>query len=291
MKTVFLLFLLLEAVYATTISYKGITEEDQPTYTLDIPYSYALDRLNQRSLPLDRVYYNGAYSGKGITVYIVDTGMSSNRFYTFSCGYNFVDDNCDCSTSHIHGTHVGSLVGSTAFGVAPDTTLVNLKVLDDSGAGLMSTVIEALDYLLVRNVTCSIINMSIGGGKSNILNLKIEELVKAGNRVVVAAGNSGVNACDFSPSSASYAITVGAVCDNDKRVRFSNRGKCVDIYAPGCNVIGSIGGDDIQYLSGTSMSSPLITGVLALQMERKGCIANLKRTRIRKGIKIGFTGK
>lgn len=293
MTPILLILLSLGLVSAKSISYKGITEEDQPIYALETPYSYALDRLNQRQLPLDNVYYSGKYSGKGITVYIVDTGISENVYYNFTCGHNFIGRPHDCSTSHIHGTHVGSLVGSKAFGTAPGSTIVSLKVLNDFGAGSLSTVIDALDYLLARNVTCSVVNMSIGGGYSRILNMKVQEMVDAGNRVIVAAGNFGRDACLFSPGSAPAAVTVGSVDITDNKSSFSNYGSCVDIHAPGRDVIGATGGSHMMPLSGTSMSTPLISGIAALHMEHKGCDAHLRRSKIRRKrkFKIGFMGK
>lgn len=290
MKIAYLLLLLPTLVYSKNISYNGIIEQDQRV-TIQNTYSYALDRLNQRKLPLDNVYYNGKYIGKGIDVYIIDTGISENIYYNFTCGYNFIGNPCDCSTSHYHGTHVGSLVASTLFGTAPGSTIINLRVLDDNGNGHISNVIGAIDYLLEKNVTCSIINMSIGGGKSQILNLKVKELTMAGNRVVVAAGNFGSNACNYSPSSEKSAITVGSVDRYDKKPYFTNRGKCVDVYAPGKSIIGVLGYNTIGYVSGTSMSSPLIAGVLASKMEESGCDARIPKIKLKKRFKLGYFGK
>lgn len=293
MKFILLTLPFLPLVYTKSISYKGVTEDDQNVYTFGTPYSYALDRLNQRQLPLDHVYYNGKYTGKGISVYVIDTGMSDNIYYNFTCGYNFIGDPSNCSTTHIHGTHVGSLVGSRAFGTAPGSKIINLRVLNDSGTGSLSTVLKALDYLLEHNVTCSVINLSIGGGLSKIFNMKIQEVIEAGNRVVAAAGNFGTDACSFSPGSSPNAITVGGLDSRDKPLFFSNYGPCVDVYAPGYDIIGAYRGKNTIMLSGTSMSAPLISGIVAIRMEKKGCNARLKRSKIhnRRRYKIGFTGK
>ena len=292
MNLIYMFPILIHIVTANTIQYKEYTEEDNLVFTQGNIYSHALDRLNQRRLPLDKKYYEGVYTGKNITVYIIDTGINKNIYFNFTCGYNFIKggDCFDCSTRNVHGTHVGSLISSNLFGTAHDSKIISLRVLNDQGVGLISDVIKAIDYLLDRNVTCSIINMSIGSDKSEILNLKIQELVDNGNRVVVAAGNYGNDACRYSPSSAKGAITVGSSDSRDRRTWFTNRGKCVDVYAPGFTIIGATGGKSTAYLSGTSMSSPLIAGVLAVQMERKGCNARLRISKIRKRFKIGYVG-
>jgi len=207
MKTAFLLPLLVKFAAAKTISYKGIQEEDQVVTTTD-NYSWGLDRLNQRKLPLDHVYHRAKFSGKGIDVYVIDTGINPNEYYNFTC-HNFYPGKDDCTTTHYHGTHVGSLIGSKIFGVAPGVNIINLRVLGDNGSGMVSTVVEAIDFILRTKVTCAIINMSIGAGKSEILNMKTNELAAAGNAVVVAAGNSYGDACNYSPSSASVRSQLG----------------------------------------------------------------------------------
>jgi len=276
-------------VSGRTISYKGIEEEDQviETQVIQEHYSYATDRLNQKKLPLDQISYHGPFTGQGVTVYVIDTGMSQNTFYNFTCGYNFIGHPCDCSSTNDHGTHVGSLVGSKLFGMAPESSIVNLKVLDNAGQGLLSTVLDALDYLLKQNVTCSIINLSLGALKSASFNGKIEELVDNGNHVIVAAGNAGKDACDYSPASAPKAITVGSIDSNDDRTYFSNHGKCVDVYSPGLMVPGAIGGSTVGVLSGTSMSSPLVAGLLAIEIERDGCNASLRKFKNKRKYKRG----
>lgn len=290
MRVLLLFPLLITAVSGRIISYKGVEEPDQviETQVIEQQYSYATDRLNQRKLPLDQKIYDGKFSGKGISIYVIDTGMLENDYYNFTCGYNFIGDPCDCSSAHRHGTHVGSLIGSKLFGMAPKSNVINLKVLDDSGRGMLSSVLDAMDHILSNNVTCAIVNLSLGALKSESLNGKIEEVVDAGNHVVVAAGNSGRDACDYSPSSAPKAITVGSIDMNDKKTSFSNSGKCVDVYSPGLMIPGAIGGPLVGSLSGTSMSSPLVAGLLALQMEKDGCDASLRKYKIKKRFKVAF---
>ena len=287
MLVVLFILVCLPLAQSKNITYQGITEPNSIVHTQEF-YSYALDRINQKKLPLDKIYYNQTSRGKGVKVYVIDTGINTNSFYNFTCGYNFIHNNQNCSTTAIHATHVGSLIKSKEFGIAHQSTLINLKVLGDNGAGYIEDVIRALDYILINNITCSIVNLSLGGEYSRILNLKIKEVVKSGNKVIVAAGNYASNACDYSPSSSKWAITVGAITQYDQKAQFSNRGPCINIYSPGVDIIGAIGDSEVRYLSGTSMSTPFISGLQAIRIEQKGCNAKIYKYKIKKKFKIGY---
>jgi subtilisin family serine protease len=289
MRVVYLLLICLPLVQSRTITYKGITEPDHLVYTQGIDrYSYALDRINQKKLPLDKTYYNQTTRGKGVNVYVIDTGINTNCFYDFTCGYNFIHNNTNCTTTAIHATHVGSLIKSKQFGIAHDSTVINLKVLGDDGSGYTHDVIRALDYILENNITCSVVNLSLGGSYSRILNIKVNEVVNAGNKVIVAAGNYARDACNFSPSSAKGAITVGAIDQYDRKAQFSNTGKCVNIYSPGKDIIGASGYSQSRHLSGTSMSAPFIAGIQAIRIQQKGCDAKIRKYKVKKRFKIGY---
>ena len=108
-------------------------------------------------------------------------------------------------------------------------------------------------------------NMSLGGGKSPALDLAVNAAVKAGLHFAVAAGNDDADACDYSPAAAENAITVGASTLSDTKAYFSNYGKCVDIFAPGLNILSTYIGSDTAtaILSGTSMASPHVCGILS----------------------------
>ena len=277
-------------IHAQTIKYHDITEPDVIVEAHDT-YSYALDRINQKRLPLDSKYYSGQFSGKGVDVYVIDTGINVNDHYSFQCGYSFIGNTSDCSSGSTHGSVVGSLIGSKSFGLAYNANIISLKVLDSYGRGYLSTVINSLDYLLNKNVTCSIINMSIGSQYSEIMNMKIQELVLSNNQVVVSAGNAGKDACDYSPSSSEYAITVGSINREDTVSSFSNTGKCVTLYSPGERILGATGnGLKSRLMSGTSASAPLVSGALALRIEHKGCSAQV-RSKGRRDKRIVFVGK
>jgi cerevisin len=108
-------------------------------------------------------------------------------------------------------------------------------------------------------------NMSLGGGSSKTLDAAVDAAVNAGLHFAVAAGNDNQDACNYSPAAAEKAVTVGASSLSDARAYFSNHGKCVDIFAPGLNILSTWIGTDFatNTISGTSMASPHICGLLS----------------------------
>jgi len=107
--------------------------------------------------------------------------------------------------------------------------------------------------------------MSLGGGKSPTLDLAVNAAVDAGIHFAVAAGNDNADSCNYSPAAAEKAVTVGASTLGDERAYFSNFGKCNDIFAPGLNILSTWIGSKyaVNTISGTSMASPHIAGLLA----------------------------
>lgn len=111
-------------------------------------------------------------------------------------------------------------------------------------------------------------NMSLGGGKSVTLDLAVNAAVDAGIHFAVAAGNDNADSCKYSPAAAEKAVTVGASSLADERAWFSNYGKCNDIFAPGLNILSTWIGSKYatNTISGTSMASPHIAGLLAYML-------------------------
>ena len=231
--------------------------------------TWGLDRIDQVSLPLDKSYtYNS--TGTGVTAYIIDTGIltSHNEFGgRAQRGFDaFGGTSEDCNG---HGTHVAGTVGGEVYGVAKNVNLVAVRVLNCSGSGTFSGVIAGMDWVASNASGPSVANMSLGGGASTSVNDAVNRMYNAGVPVMVAAGNSNANACNYSPSSAPNAYTVGSSTSNDSRSSFSNYGSCVDIFAPGSSITAAwyTSNTSTNTISGTSMASPHVAGVAALYLE------------------------
>ena len=184
-----------------------------------------------------------------------------------------------------HGTHVAATIGGNTVGVSPGCNLYGVRVLGGTGSGSDEDIILGLlfvyDVYIDAGSPPSVINMSLGGScnsyeecSEDALVGTVEKLAEAGLNVVVAAGNSGCDACLETPAFASQAITVGAIDIHDNAASFSDNGKCIDIYAPGVNITSacasaSCAGRQDQYvtLSGTSMATPHVVGVIAQILE------------------------
>ena len=230
-----------------------------------------LDRIDQRALPLDGTFSYGS-TGEGVTAYIVDTGIRSTHTEfagRMLPGYTAFVDEYGSEDCHSHGTHVAGTVGGSVFGVAKDVRLVPVRVLNCSGSGTASGIIAGLDWIAATRRGPAVVNMSLGGGASAALDTAVRNLVASGVTVVVAAGNSNADACNYSPARVLEAMTTGATASNDSRASYSNFGTCVDLFAPGSSVRSALITSDTSsgLKTGTSMAAPHVAGVAALVLQ------------------------
>ncbi len=161
-------------------------------------------------------------------------------------------------------------IGGATYGVAKGVQLRGLRVLGCDGSGSTSGILAAIDWLRANHTKPAVANMSLGGGYSSAQNTAVTNLANAGVAVAVAAGNENQNACNVSPASASNVVTVAASDRNDARASFSNYGSCVETYAPGVNIQSAWHTGGTNTISGTSMASPHVAGVMALYKGRYG---------------------
>ncbi|MFJ2213270.1 S8 family peptidase [Streptomyces sp. NPDC101062] len=232
--------------------------------------SWGLDRIDQRNLPLDG-QYDVKGTGKGVTAYIVDSGIETAHpefAGRASVGFDSVGDGQNGQDCQFHGTHVAGTVGGSNYGVARDVSLVSVRVLGCDGSGTWAGVLAGFDWVAKNAKQPAVMNASIGGPRSTAVNAAVNAVADSGVVSVVAAGNENQNACDVSPASASKVVTVGATDKEDRQATFSNWGTCLELYAPGVGIISAKLGGGYNALNGTSMASPHVAGVAALLKEK-----------------------
>ncbi len=233
--------------------------------------TWGLDRIDQRDRPLNGTYIYTP-TGSGVNAYIIDTGIrrTHNDFGGRAfAGYDAIGDGQNSNDCNGHGTHVAGTVGGSVYGVAKDARLYAVRVLNCSGSGTNSGVIAGIDWVANNHVKPAVANMSLGGGASTAVDNSVQNAINAGVTMVVAAGNSNANACNYSPARAPNAITVGSTTSTDARSSFSNYGSCLDIFAPGSSITSAwhTSNTATNTISGTSMASPHVAGVAALYLQ------------------------
>ncbi|WPB75741.1 S8 family serine peptidase [Archangium violaceum] len=240
--------------------------------------TWGLDRIDQINLPLNGSYgYNG--TGAGVHAYIIDSGiMTSHPDFGGRASEDFtaINDGYRANDCNGHGTHVAGTVGGSTWGVAKGVRLHSVRVLGCNASGPLSGVISGLDWVAANHVKPAVANMSLGGVTNDALDAAVRNTIAAGVTVVVAAGNNSptIDACYISPARVAEAITVGSVDSTDSRFlgnsqvyQGSNFGPCLDVFAPGVNIVSAALNGTSRPDTGTSMASPHVAGAAALYLQ------------------------
>lgn len=210
-------------------------------------------------------------NGNGCRVWIVDTGVLQNH-QEFGTRVRVLQDfvspsngGTDCNG---HGSHCAGSAAGANRGLATAAEIGSCRVLGCSGSGTTAGVVQGFNYACNNKVAgkCNILSASLGGGASQTSDDAINACNSGGTICVVAAGNDGANACNYSPARATGAITVGAITQSDARASFSNQGSCVNVQSPGVSIHSAWYTSTTTYntISGTSMATPLVAGAIAV---------------------------
>ena len=250
---------------------------------------YIVDLQADRQIRADLVWAEGVV-GNGVNIVILDTGIDSSHIEladSLKGQKDFVNNDNIAEDDNGHGTHVAGIITANginqvnnnyATGVAPGAGIYMLKVCNAGGVCYEDDMMAAMEYAV--SLDAEVMSISIGGGNYGShcdydpLAAKVNWVVDNGIAVVVASGNDGLGVS--SPACASKAIAVGAVDKNNYVRQWSNRGSALDIVAPGVDILSTyscLAAGDCNfywyaYMTGTSMATPHVSGVIALLLQK-----------------------
>eukprot|EP01107_Rhizomastix_libera_P006147 TRINITY_DN20250_c0_g1_i1.p1 TRINITY_DN20250_c0_g1~~TRINITY_DN20250_c0_g1_i1.p1 ORF type:complete len:397 (-),score=-64.47 TRINITY_DN20250_c0_g1_i1:46-1236(-) len=243
-------------------------------------YNYKSSQTLAQTTPWGITYVGGyAVAGANTGVaWIVDTGVELTHpdlTVNSAKSRTFVKTGADATNLNDlngHGTHVAGTIAAKnntigVVGVCAGATVISVKVLNSAGSGSISDIIDGLNYIGSNLVAgkLNVVNMSLGGSTSTALDNAVLSLASKGAKIVVAAGNSAANANYSSPARVNHAnvFTISAFKNTGAFCSFSNYGNPpVDYSAPGESILSTYKGGQYATMSGTSMATPHVVGIL-----------------------------
>ena len=212
--------------------------------------------------------HGAGITGKGVKIGIIDTGVAPHTDLDETRNVNCTKD--ILLDKQGHGTHVAGIIAMKKdnkgfVGIAPGVTIETFKALDNTGSGFNSDVARAIR--LAVDSGCDVINMSLGGGSDSSISRAVNYAYKKGVILVVASGNESANEVSY-PAAYSFCLAVGSVDKDMRKSWFSNAGTALDVVAPGSDILScSHERNGYVTMSGTSMATPVVSGVVALYIE------------------------
>ena len=238
------------------------------------------DPVQEQETPWGISRVNGGVNANGKTAWVIDSGIDLDhpdlnvdvaRSRSFLGG----KDANDPDDANGHGTHVAGTIAAIdnnqgVIGVAAGATVVSVRVLNRRGSGTYSGVMAGVDYVGAEGNAGDVANMSLGGGVSETLDAAVVSAASKGVIFCLAAGNDSDDANNYSPARANgnNIVTVSASDINDNFASFSNYGNPpVDWCAPGVSIKSTWKNGDYNTISGTSMATPHVAGVLLIGVD------------------------
>jgi thermitase len=208
--------------------------------------------------------------GRGVKIAVIDSGIDlshpafAGRLAPASEWKDFVDnDNVPQETGSGNGFGHGTGVAGVILQVAPNATILPIRVLEADGTGDLDDVVTAIDWAMQKGA--KVINLSLGSTADLKTMNDMLKLIASYDMIAVAsAGNNGLKSIEYPARHGAEVIGVGSVDKNDVKSTFSAYGKTLDVMAPGEFVYTAYPNNQISYWSGTSFAAPMVTGSIAL---------------------------
>jgi serine protease len=268
------------------IKYAEVNATFETQYTPNDPQFG--DQYAPQQVESDAAWDQAGLGDSSVTIAVVDTGAQYDHpdlqaNYASNPGRDFADSDSDPYpddlSNEYHGTHVSGCAAAVVdndTGVAGqgNSSLINGRALDESGSGSTADIADAVEWAADQGA--DIINMSLGGGGyTSTMKNAVQYATNNGSLIFAAAGNDGSSSVSY-PAAYSECVAVSAVDSNEQLASFSQYGSSVELCAPGVNVLSTTttARGDYEQLSGTSMATPVTSGVAGLTLAQWSSLTN-----------------